>query len=145
MIQQSFGSNYSEVLQEDREILKNVNRQLKRIFIFFAVDIFFLFFLCYNRYNILPLWFHTQTFLRIFFYISDSNSSHNFTPFAKESILYHSRFFIYNCRRSRLAYKNDIYLLFSIWRKSERVFWWEICNSVLAFYCVFGSDRTYMW
>ena len=44
MIQQSFGSNYSEVLQEDREILKNVNRQLKRIFIFFAVDIFFCFF-----------------------------------------------------------------------------------------------------
>ena len=44
MIQQSFGSNYSEVLQEDREILKNVNRQLKRIFIFFAVDIFFSYF-----------------------------------------------------------------------------------------------------
>ena len=41
MIQQSFGSNYSEVLEEDREILKNVNRQLKRIFIFFSIDIFF--------------------------------------------------------------------------------------------------------
>ena len=55
MIQQSFGSNYSEVLEEDREILKNVNRQLKKIFIFFAIDIFFLFILCNNRYNILSL------------------------------------------------------------------------------------------
>jgi len=41
MIQQSFGSNYSEVLEEDREILRNVNRQLKKIFLFFGIDIFF--------------------------------------------------------------------------------------------------------
>jgi hypothetical protein len=41
MIQASFGSNYSEVLQEDREILKNVNRQLKKIFLLFGVDVFF--------------------------------------------------------------------------------------------------------
>ena len=41
MIQQSFGSNYSEVLQEDHEILRNVNRQLKKIFLFFGIDIFF--------------------------------------------------------------------------------------------------------
>ena len=41
MIQASFGSNYSEVLQEDREILKNVNRQLKKIFLFFGIDVFF--------------------------------------------------------------------------------------------------------
>ena len=54
MIQQSFGSNYSEVLEEDREILKNVNRQLKRIFIFFSIDIF-LFILCNSIYNILSL------------------------------------------------------------------------------------------
>ena len=41
MIQASFGSNYSEVLEEDREILRNVNRQLKKIFLFFGIDIFF--------------------------------------------------------------------------------------------------------
>ena len=41
MIQASFGSNYSEVLQEDHEILRNVNRQLKKIFLFFGIDIFF--------------------------------------------------------------------------------------------------------
>jgi len=44
MIQASFGSNYSEVLQEDREILRNVNRQLKKIFLFFGIDVFFCFF-----------------------------------------------------------------------------------------------------
>jgi hypothetical protein len=38
MIQASFGSNYSEVLPEDHEILKNINRQLKRIFLFFGGD-----------------------------------------------------------------------------------------------------------
>ena len=41
MIQASFGSNYSEALEEDREILKNVNRQLKKIFILFSIDVFF--------------------------------------------------------------------------------------------------------
>ena len=44
MIQASFGSNYSEVLQEDREILRSVNRQLKKIFLFFGIDVFFCFF-----------------------------------------------------------------------------------------------------
>ena len=40
MIQQSFGSNYSEVLQEDHEILRNVTRQLKKIFLFIRIDVF---------------------------------------------------------------------------------------------------------
>ena len=67
MIQQSFGSNYSEVLQEDREILKNVNRQLKRIFIFFGVDIFFCFFCAaidtiFYLYDFIP-----KLFLEFFF------------------------------------------------------------------------------
>jgi hypothetical protein len=67
MIQQSFGSNYSEVLQEDREILKNVNRQLKRIFIFFAVDIFFCFF-CATIDTIFYLYdFIPKLFLEFFF------------------------------------------------------------------------------
>jgi len=67
MIQQSFGSNYSEVLQEDREILKNVNRQLKRIFIFFCLDIFFCYF-CATIDTIFYLYdFIPKMFLEFFF------------------------------------------------------------------------------
>ena len=67
MIQQSFGSNYSEVLEEDREILKNVNRQLKKIFIFFAIDIFFCLF-CATIDTIFYLYdFIPKMFLEFFF------------------------------------------------------------------------------
>ena len=67
MIQQSFGSNYSEVLEEDREILKNVNRQLKRIFIFFSIDIFFCLF-CATVDTIFYLYdFVPKMFLEFFF------------------------------------------------------------------------------
>ena len=67
MIQQSFGSNYSEVLEEDREILKNMNRQLKRIFIFFSIDIFFCLF-CATVDTIFYLYdFVPKMFLEFFF------------------------------------------------------------------------------
>ena len=69
MIQQSFGSNYSEVLEEDREILKNVNRQLKKIFLLFGLDVFFSLF-CAIIDSIFYLWgFLPKMFLEFFFIV----------------------------------------------------------------------------
>ena len=67
MIQASFGSNYSEVLQEDREILRNVNRQLKKIFLFFGIDVFFFFFLAAVDTIFYIYYFVPKMFLEFFF------------------------------------------------------------------------------
>ena len=67
MIQASFGSNYSEVLQEDREILKNVNRQLKKIFLFFGIDVFFSIFCAIVDTVFYLFGFFPKMFLEFFF------------------------------------------------------------------------------
>ena len=120
MIQQSFGSNYSEVL--DREILKNVNRQLKKIFIFFAIDIFFCLF-CATIDTIFYLYdFIPKMFLEFFFYSNYSNNSHSFSSFAQKNLLHNSRSFLCYSRRIRLVRKDDIFMLFSFWWQSKRLF-----------------------
>ena len=69
MIQASFGSNYSEVLEEDREILRNINRQLKKIFLFFGGDVFFCIFCAIVDTVFYLHGFFPKMFLEFFFIV----------------------------------------------------------------------------
>ena len=96
MIQQSFGSNYSEVLQEDHEILRNVNRQLKKIFLFFGIDIFFCLFAATTDAIFYIHSFIPKMFLEFFFYSINSHLCYNFSSFAQKIIMHYRRIFVFN-------------------------------------------------